>query len=98
MQGSASVAEGERQPPYLCVVCEGKFVRAVLGVGDVAAKGGKGGKRVKGEKSIGNEGIEEGIRARRRVLREFCERKGNRDVYMFKAFGAWLGALEGAGD
>ncbi|KAF6792349.1 Archaemetzincin-2 [Colletotrichum sojae] len=80
MQGSAGLNEDGRQPPYLCPVCEGKFV---YGVGEMGVvQGCKFGKW-----EVGRE--QEVRMERMRAMRGFCERwKG---VGMFTGFGGWLG-------
>lgn len=95
MQGSASVAEDARQPPYLCPVCEAKVVRATSG-GSSGASGGRSAKsgEVK-EKRMEGRRIE-----RLRALSGFCERvvgelgeegRGS----MFEALGEWVGGVLG---
>jgi archaemetzincin len=84
MQGSASLAEDARQPPYACPVDEGKLGRAVA-----EAAGGR-----EGEEWMGVWG-----RERRERLRGFCGEMERRrgESHLFAALRGWLVALEGKG-
>jgi len=85
MQGSASMPEDLRQPPYLCPVEEAKLSWAVAELNGKTAKG-----------AVGEEWREKWVRERREMLMEFCEDMG-RDTGLWKSYGAWLGQLEGRG-
>jgi archaemetzincin len=80
MQGSASLAEDARQPPYLCRVEEAKLGRAVA--------------EAVGEK--GNLDGWMGTWARERTggLRAFCGEMGEGEAHLWRAYGAWLEATE----
>lgn len=81
MQGTASIAEDTRQPPYLCSVCENKLAAAI------ALRIDQGGKME--EAWWDRTEVSEWRAERRDALIRFCHSKG-------KAFGAlegWYKAL-----
>ncbi|KAK6226427.1 hypothetical protein QIS74_02474 [Colletotrichum tabaci] len=81
MQGTGGLGEDGRQPPYLCPVCEAKFV---WGLGEKGVvEGGAVGRWRPGRR-------EEVEKERMEVVRGFCE--AWRGVGMFAAYGAWLDA------
>ncbi|GJD02196.1 hypothetical protein ColKHC_11021 [Colletotrichum higginsianum] len=81
MQGTGGLGEDGRQPPYLCPVCEAKFV---WGLGEKGVvEGGAAGRWRPGRR-------EEVEKERMEVVRGFCE--AWRGVGMFAAYGAWLDA------
>ncbi|KAK1621502.1 hypothetical protein BDP81DRAFT_466725 [Colletotrichum phormii] len=81
MQGTGGLGEDSRQPPYLCPVCEAKFV---WGLGEMEiVEGGRGGRWMEGR-------MREVEKDRMEVMGAFCESwKG---VGMFAGFGGWLEA------
>ena len=99
MQGSGSVAEDMRQPPYLCLVCDRKIAWAIL-QGDSAGK-------VQGSKKTDSLPTQEGTRrardefedwegkisgwrrGRSLAMKEFCERQRG----SFTALAAWSDAM-----
>jgi archaemetzincin len=103
MQGTASIAEDVRQPPYLCPVCLAKVAYAIGvelrggGGGGGGSRGGEGRGRNVEEKEGEEEeerGRKEYVRERYEALRSFCGKW--EDVGMFAGYGAWLDVrLEG---
>ncbi|KAJ0142867.1 hypothetical protein CTA2_1348 [Colletotrichum tanaceti] len=82
MQGTGGLGEDGRQPPYLCPVCEAKFVWGLGEKGVVVVDEEGGGEAAGRRKEVEKERME--------VVRGFCEAwKG---VGMFAAYGAWLDA------
>ncbi|KAL7931931.1 hypothetical protein V8C35DRAFT_105327 [Trichoderma chlorosporum] len=80
MQGCGSVAEAQRQPPYLCPVCLEKLCAAM---GEGVVDGWE------------DEGMRDGfVRARYEALRRVCERWGDASVSrVFAGYKAWLDAV-----
>lgn len=80
MQGTASIAEDNRQPPYLCPICENKFAFAT------ACEGGAG-------KTTGDwwnaENVVDRKTKRNKALAEFCESMTRTDDLGFASLGAW---------
>ena len=76
MQGTGSMKEDVRQPPYLCPVCEAKVAHAIAG----EMKGGR------------EEEKKEWIKQRCEALRHFCESLRNRDMdsLMWQGLDGWL--------
>ncbi|KAH6875681.1 hypothetical protein BKA58DRAFT_126172 [Alternaria rosae] len=76
MQGTGSMKEDVRQPPYLCPVCEAKVAHAISG----EMKGGR-----EDEKK-------EWVKQRCQALRHFCERLGDKgmDSSMWQGLDGWL--------
>ncbi|KAL9098292.1 MAG: hypothetical protein Q9163_006025 [Psora crenata] len=92
MQGTASMAEDGRQPPYLCPVDLAKIRRAIGGKESVGGASGHG-------KGAGGASLHLGDweRDRYEALLRFCERKD--EVGLWRAFGGWLrGRLQEAVD
>ncbi|KAJ1328068.1 archaemetzincin [Microdochium nivale] len=98
MQGTASMAEDVRQPPYLCAVCVAKVGHAVAGelMGATARKK----KKTKKMKTKTEEGEEHKERAREqtaylveryRAIADFCD-KWSSHVGMFAGYRAWANA------
>ena len=76
MQGSASVAEDIRQPPYLCPV---DLKKVLIAIGEGLGEGGDG-KR-----------LEEREIERYKALLEFCEGEEWVDNFeMFVGYAAWI--------
>lgn len=90
MQGTASVGEDMRQPPYLCPVCERKIAWAVLhgGIGRSGRAGEKSGAKDVGE---WEDKIAKWKKDRSLAVKGFCEQQGR----PFAALAAWSeGMLE----
>jgi archaemetzincin len=76
MQGTCSIAEDARQPPYLCPVCLAKLSFAVVGEGQ-------------GTTAIAEAKMDDYIKERYVAIKAFCEKwKG---VEMLVGYTAWIG-------
>ncbi|KAL9130628.1 MAG: hypothetical protein Q9217_001242 [Psora testacea] len=76
MQSTASMAEDQRQPPYLCPVDLSKLGRAICDTGDKEGKGQAAGD------------VEKWERERYEKLLEFCKERD--EVGLWRGFGGWL--------
>ena len=105
MQGTASVAEDMRQPPYLCPVCEAKLAWAVVQGDSCRNKSttkarARSGKALSGPKASGAEKndkreaeLAEWKNGRHAVVRRFCEQHNN----AFAPLAAWSLAFTQSG-
>ncbi|KIW20232.1 hypothetical protein PV08_00807 [Exophiala spinifera] len=96
MQGSASVAEDVRQPPYLCPVCDRKIAWAITQSGRVEQEGHlTDGSRSRNGRGKGERGAEEMIAAWKRGRCLAMKHFGNLQGGSFAAMAAWYeGMLE----
>lgn len=83
MQGTASMLEDSRQPPYLCPVCENKLAQAILGAS--IRKG-----QAKSNRDWWNsQEIRDWRIGRSQAILRFCEVRG-RDDRSFASLAAWV--------